>query len=165
VLPFCDLTLSTGGEILVRGETLFRGYFHPGGLTKPVDGDGWFRTRDVGRIDDEGYLSVTGRADNMFISGGENIYPEEIEILLIDYPTVRQAVVVPVADERFGERPVAFLDMADWAVEPLRSWLADRLPKFKIPDAFFPWPEDVKEPGFKPSRQALKKIAGHRMSS
>ena len=67
------------GEILVRGETLFAGYVEGEDLDRPLDAEGWFHTGDLGELDENGYLRVGGRVDNLFISGGENVQPEEIE--------------------------------------------------------------------------------------
>jgi O-succinylbenzoic acid--CoA ligase len=165
VLPFREVAVSSGGEILVRGETLFRGYFGATGLTLPIDEEGWFPTRDLGSLSPDGYLTIIGRADNMLISGGENIHPEEIECLLLDHPSVRRVVVVSVPDRRYGERPVAFVDSVEFDEDSLRDWLRDRLPKFKIPDAFYPWPSDMRQLGIKPSRVAMKELASGKRNS
>jgi O-succinylbenzoic acid--CoA ligase len=101
----------------------------------------------------------------MFISGGENIYPEEIESVLLDLPGIRQAVVVPIQDERFGSRPVAFVDVEEIQLTSILDYLSDRLPKFKIPDAFLPWPRDASPAGLKPGRQELKRLASSQMGN
>jgi len=143
--------LAEDGEILVRGATLFLGYITGDGLERPSRG-GWFPTGDLGAFDDAGRLVIVGRKDNRFISGGENIHPEEIEAALLACPGVRQALVVPIEDAEFGRRPAAFVD-AD-PVEPaaLRTTLASHLPKFKIPVHIWPWPGGMAAPGIKPSR-------------
>ncbi|MBW2108894.1 MAG: o-succinylbenzoate--CoA ligase, partial [Deltaproteobacteria bacterium] len=105
------------GEILVKGDTLFKGYVDGASTVLPVDAEGWFRTGDLGRMDTDGYLTVLGRKDNMFISGGENIFPEEIERRLRAVPGVEQATVVRVKDTEFGFRPVAFVKT--WKDTPL----------------------------------------------
>ena len=74
-----------------------------------VDNDGWLHTGDLGKLDSTGQLYVLGRKDNMIISGGENISPEEIEQVLHTFPEVHESIVVPVPDSRFGQRPVAFI--------------------------------------------------------
>jgi len=104
---------------------------------------GWFPTGDMGTLDDEGCLLVAGRKDNMFISAGENIYPEEIEKKLYELGGIEKALVVPVASEEFGFRPIAFLKpkkgvKVDGA--RIRSSLEQSLPHFKIPDVFYEWP-------------------------
>ncbi|RMI27497.1 MAG: o-succinylbenzoate--CoA ligase [Calditrichaeota bacterium] len=162
VLPYRELKLAPDGEILVRGQTRFRGYIEKGKLVQPFDEEGWYATGDIGRLDARGYLTVPGRKDHMFISGGENIHPEEIERALAEIPGVEQAVVVAVEHPEFGHRPVAFIRMA--AGKPLsptdlRTTLTRQLPRFKIPDRFFPWPEHH-PPGIKPDREFLRKLAG-----
>ncbi|HEX7071189.1 MAG TPA: AMP-binding protein, partial [Rhodothermales bacterium] len=96
VLPYRELSVSESGEILVRGRTLFAGYVEGGGQTLPLDAAGWFHTGDRGFLDDAGLLHVVGRIDNLFISGGENVQPEEIERALLGQPNVQEAIVVPV---------------------------------------------------------------------
>lgn len=140
VLPHRELSIGADGEIYVRGRTRFLGYLERGALTEPFDEAGWFATGDVGYMEND-LLLVQGRTDNMFVSGGENVMPEEIELLLMTRGDIRQAIVVPVQDDEFGRRPVAFIDAAEAAFDPeeLRSWLAERLPRFKIPIRFFEW--------------------------
>ena len=157
-LPYREVAISSEGEILVRGETLFAGYFDGGKIVPQTDTSGWFHTRDLGRLDDDGFLFVSGRADNMFISGGENIHAEEIENRLLDHPSIIQAVVVPVADKKFGERPVAFVEANEWDENLWRNLLENDLPRFKIPDHFFSWPNEIQS-GIKPNRARLRKIA------
>ncbi len=148
VLPHREVSISGDGEILVRGETLFVGYVEDGGLDRPTDEGGWFHTGDLGELDCEGYLRIRGRKDNLFVSGGENIQPEEIEEALARLESVERAIVAPVPDVNFGERPVAFVLAADDSITPdlLIRELGDELPRFKIPVAFYEWPEDA-DPG------------------
>ncbi|MBI5267274.1 MAG: o-succinylbenzoate--CoA ligase [candidate division Zixibacteria bacterium] len=146
VLNNRELRLAPDDEILVRGRTRFLGYYIDGGLQTPVDAEGWFATGDIGRLDPDGYLMVRGRKDNMFISGGENIHPEEIEMTLGRLPEVAAVVVVSVPDDEFGARPVAFVKAAEDApFEEARYivFLERFLPRFKIPDHFFPWPAET----------------------
>lgn len=148
VLPHREVAISGEGEILVRGDTLFAGYVRDDGLERPVDEAGWFHTGDLGDLGGEGYLRVRGRKDNLFISGGENIQPEEIEEHLERLERVERAVVVPIPDEDFGERPAAFVLSADGGVTSsgLAGKLERELPRFKIPVAFYEWPEGA-DPG------------------
>jgi O-succinylbenzoic acid--CoA ligase len=148
VLPYREVSISGAREVLVRGDTLFAGYVEGDELERSTDEDGWFHTGDLGDLDREGYLRVLGRKDNLFISGGENIQPEEIEDALAQLEGVKRAVVVPVPDAEFGERPVAFVLMADGGAAPdgLASALEEELPRFKLPIAFYEWPEDA-DPG------------------
>ncbi len=144
VLPHREVTIADTGEIWVRGATLFRGYVVSDGLQDPRNEAGWYPTGDLGRFDADGRLQVRGRVDNQFISGGENIQPEEIERALQQLGGVRRAVVVPVPDATYGQRPVAFVD-ADTEAHALDDWreaLAARLPRFKLPDTIYAWPDD-----------------------
>ncbi|CAN5655874.1 o-succinylbenzoate--CoA ligase [soil metagenome] len=148
VLPHREVSIAGDGEVLVRGETLFAGYIEEDGLNRAIDEAGWFHTGDLGELDDEGYLRILGRKDNLFVSGGENVQPEEIEETLGRLASVERAVVAPAPDVNFGERPVAFVLAADDSVTPdiLIRELGDELPRFKIPVAFYEWPEDA-DPG------------------
>jgi O-succinylbenzoic acid--CoA ligase len=150
-----EVRVSEDGEILVRGETLLAGYVEDGGASLSTDGDGWYRTGDLGELDDRGYLRVTGRRDNLFVSGGENIQPEEIEASLLRLEGVEEAVVVPVPDPEFGERPVAFVRRGKGMGEPARE-LEKVLPRFKVPKTFHDWEGSG---GMKPDRVALKERA------
>jgi len=147
-LPHRELRIGADQEILVRGNVLFRGYVTDGTLQDPRDADGWLHTGDRGRIDDDGYLRVRGRADNQFVSGGENIQPEEIERALVQLDAVRRAVVVPVPDDEFGQRPAAFVDAAA-ATSPsqLVRQLEATLPRFMIPVKFYSWPAGADHAG------------------
>ena len=142
ILPYRQVFIADDGEILVRGATLFQGYLEQGTLHTPMDEQGWFRTGDRGWVGPDGMLRVIGRSDNMFISGGENIHPEEIEQWLCTRQGVRQAIVVPVEDETYGQRPVAFVDVEGPlpAKADFEAFLEGVLPRFKIPEAFYPWP-------------------------
>jgi len=162
-LAFRELSLTAGGEILVRGRTLFRGYVEETGVRAARDASGWFHSGDLGRLDADGRLVVTGRRDTMFISGGENIHPEEIERELLRYPGVLAAIVAPVPDPEFGARPVAFLRTATGsppADAELDRFLRMTLPGFKIPRCYLSWP-DIEE-GMKPDRRSLGALARRR---
>ncbi len=161
LLPYRELAIAPDGEILVKGKTLFKGYIVPGGIELPLDANGFFHTRDCGRLDDHGLLFVRGRKDLMFISGGENIYPSEIERAIADVSGVAHAVVVPVDQPPMGKRPVAFVKMQKGRTldaERLETQLRRRLEGFKIPIAFLPWPADMHNL-LKPDRAALSKLA------
>lgn len=129
-------------EICVRGDTLFAGYYQAdGSLLLPLDADGWFHTGDAGYWQND-ELVIHGRIDNQFISGGENIQPEQIEQQLLQHPAIAQAIVVPVPDEEWGMRCVCFID---WQQEPiaaaeLSAWLRQFLPAFMLPKHYLPWP-------------------------
>lgn len=155
------LRLSTDGEIQVKGDTLFRGYLEEGHCLRPLTEDGWFATGDLGRLDAQGYLTVTGRRDNMFIAGGENIQPEEIEAAICACSGVAEAIVVPVPHAEFGTTPAAFVRTESGAAPDaaaLRGRLAEQLPRFKIPRYILAWPE-LPETGIKASRRLLAERA------
>ena len=100
-----ELKIEESGEILVRGKTMCLGYYRDGQICSVVNDEGWFPTRDLGKLDGSGQLFVRGRIDNMFISGGENIYPETIERAMKEAFDVEQAVVIPKPDPEYGARP------------------------------------------------------------
>ena len=165
-LPHREVTLSGEGEILVRGETLFAGYVEGGAVDRPLDADGWFHTGDLGDLDASGSLRVQGRKDNLFVSGGENIQPEEVEEVLSGLEGVEETVVVPVPDPEFGERPVAFVRIPDGIVEPetMKRALEKVLPRFKIPVSLYPWPDEASSAGMKVDRAFFRGRA-RRLSS
>ena len=159
-LPYREISVAEDGEILVRGETLFAGYAEGGGLDRRLDEAGWFHTKDLGSMDERGYLRVRGRKDNQFVSGGENVQPEEIEAALCRIEGVEGAVVVPVADEEFGERPVAFVRARGGRPpQNLAKALEPVLPRFKIPVAFHDWPEQSGPEAMKVDRASFRKLA------
>jgi len=159
-LPHRNVCIGTDGEILVKGPTLCSGYVEGRELRDPRNSDGWFPTGDRGRLDARGNLHVLGRMDNMFVSGGENIQPEEIEHCLEGLDGVERAVVVPVSDEEYGRRPVAFV-RGERAKDglALQDALARALPAFKIPDEFYPLPAGGQAGGLQGFRSELRERA------
>ena len=122
------------GEILVRGDKVTPGY-HNRPDADAFDG-GWLHTDDLGRVDSDGYLHITGRLDNMMIVGGENVYPTDVEETLAEHPAIAQAVVVAKPDERKGEIPVANVVLEageELTQEELTEWFIDRDAAFKHP--------------------------------
>ncbi|MEA1979901.1 MAG: o-succinylbenzoate--CoA ligase, partial [candidate division Zixibacteria bacterium] len=158
VLSYRAVRLSSKNEILVKGETLFKGYYLNGKLNKPLNSEGWFSTGDIGQFDNDNNLVVAGRIDNQFISGGENISPEEIENIIAELYDFEKVIVVPVLDKEFGERPVIFIS-GEFDKNEIVEKLNKKLPSYKIPDYFFKWPEDLTEISIKPSRDILKQMA------
>ena len=159
LLPYRELTIATDGEVLVRGRTLFKGYVKGAGVELPIDAGGNFATGDIGRFDEDGNLQITGRKDLMFISGGENIYPEQIERALCDVENIAQAVVVPINDDEFGNRPVAYIQTIDGQTfdsEKILAALREKLEAFKLPVKFYAMPGSE---GLKPDRQKLIRAA------
>jgi O-succinylbenzoic acid--CoA ligase len=123
----------TIGEIAIRGEVLFKGYLGD----ETLDADSWFRAGDMGSLDTDGYLNVCGRKDDMLISGGENIFPREIEAEVENFPGVADCAVIGVPDTKWGERPVLFVETttpADCNLDTLKQYLRERLARIKVPD-------------------------------
>jgi malonyl-CoA/methylmalonyl-CoA synthetase len=124
-------------QVLVRGPNVFDGYWRNPEATAAAFHDGWFRTGDLADRSADGYYTLRGRASDLIISGGFNIYPREIEDLLLEQPGVREAAVVGAPDERRGEVPVAYL-VAEGPVDAaaLREACARGLASFKVPRGF-----------------------------
>ncbi len=133
-------TVDEPGELQLKGPVVFSGYFdNPTATAASFTEDGWFRTGDILSVDEDGFFTVRGRLKEMFISGGENVYPAEVEAAIFDFPGVAQVAVVGVPDERWGEVGRAFVEPSEGArVQPeeLRSFLGDRLARYKIPRSF-----------------------------
>ena len=125
------------GQVLVRGPNVFREYWaNPEATTNAFD-DGWFRTGDIASRSPDGYYTLQGRMSDLIISGGFNIYPREIEELLLEQPGVREAAVVGTPDQRRGEVPVAYV-VTDGSIEAdsLRDVCSRSLASFKVPRGF-----------------------------
>lgn len=125
------------GEIQLRGPNVIREYWNRPEASADAFSDGtWFRSGDMGYVDDDGFLFVADRLKDMIISGGENIYPAEIEQLIIELPEVSAVAVIGVAHEKWGEAPVAVITLQPGAMldaERVRAHLDGRLARFKIP--------------------------------
>lgn len=127
------------GELWIRGPHVSQGYWHdPAATAAAFDADGWFHTGDLARRDADGFHTIAGRQKDMIISGGVNIYPAEIEGQLLLHPAVRDAAVVGVADDTWGEAGIAFIvaGAARPTPDALTSFLLERLAKFKVPKAW-----------------------------
>ena len=124
------------GEICAIGPAVFNGYYRNDAANASAFRNGWFRTGDLGYLDDRGFLFITGRQSDMFISGGSNIYPLEIENIIATHPAVAEACVLGLPDPKWGERGVAVVSLApDHAVDAtaLTEFLKGRLASYKIP--------------------------------
>ena len=124
------------GELVVRGPSVFAGYWRNPDATREAIVDGWLRTGDVAERDEEGFYRIRDRVKDMYISGGENVYPAEVESVLGAHPAVVEAAVVGVPDERWGEvgRAVVVLrEGHDASPEELIEWCRERLASFKVP--------------------------------
>jgi acyl-CoA synthetase (AMP-forming)/AMP-acid ligase II len=132
-------SLSPGGkgEILVRGYNIMRGYLDdPEGTAAAIDSDGWLHTGDIGMTDERGYVKVTDRKKDMYIVGGFNAYPAEIEGMLLEYEALAQAAVIGIPDARLGEVGMAFVvPRPGCAVtaEDIIAWARSHMANFKVP--------------------------------
>ncbi len=156
-LPNREIRLAPDGEIFVRGPSLFQGYLNASFQTD------WFATKDLGRFEN-GKLLITGRKDWMFISGGENIQPEEIEREILSLPHILEAAVVGKDDPEFGKRPVAIIKAEKpITLAQLQATLQDRLPKFKIPIQLHLFDEIPKKNDFKINRFILSQFVNNQL--
>jgi len=125
------------GELCLRGPHVCLGYWNnPNGTRQALDDEGWFHTGDLARCDNDGFFFIAGRSKDMIISGGVNIYPAEIEKELLDHPSVSEAAVIGMSDEKWGEIPVAFVALkAGTRTTDLEliKFLRSRLNKIKLP--------------------------------
>ncbi len=162
VLPFRKMKITSQKEIIVKGPCLFSGYYEQKKKYLPLDQDSYFHTGDLGELNDNGSLTILGRKDNMFISGGENIYPEEIEKKLEEIAFIKVAFVVGLSCSEFGMRPAAFIDLKrdkPWIKKTFMSinrQLEKSLPRFKVPIQYFKLPN---EKGLKQNRKELEDYA------
>ena len=126
------------GELCTRGYSVMLGYWNePQKTAEAIDADGWMHTGDLGIMDDNGYLNITGRIKDMVIRGGENVYPREIEEFLYTHPDVLDAQVVGVPDARYGEELCAWIKIRSGAqpltAEAVRAFASGKLAHYKIP--------------------------------
>ncbi|MEB3062384.1 acyl-CoA synthetase [[Mycobacterium] zoologicum] len=147
VLPLSDVRLvdannvpvpaGTRGEICVRGPQVMAGYWrNPEATAAVIDDEGWFHTGDIGQADDEGYVWVIDRVKDMVISGGENVYPAEVEDVLYGHPAVAEVAVLGTPHEKWGEAVTAVVALRPGAaltLEELRDFARDKLAAFKLP--------------------------------
>ena len=132
-----ELPANTEGEIWTRGPQVMKGYYNrPEETAAAVTPDGWFKTGDMGTIDEEGFIKITGRKKELIISSGENISPLEIEEVIAQHPAVFEVAVLPSPDSHRGEVPKAFVALHEGAAcddAELRAFCRERLPHYKVP--------------------------------
>ncbi len=138
--PITGLTLPRGqkGELCTRGYSVMRGYWkQPDKTAEAIDAGGWMHTGDLGIMDDDGYVDVSGRIKDMVIRGGENIYPREIEEFLYTHPSIADVQVVGVTDDKFGEELMAWVilreGVAGLTADDVREFSRGKLAHYKIP--------------------------------
>jgi fatty-acyl-CoA synthase len=149
------------GELVVRGPNVMLGYWNRPDATAEALRDGWLHTSDIATMDADGYVTIVGRRGDMILSGGENIYPAEIEHAAADHPAVAECAVVGADDEKWGQRPVAFV--ACWpgheiGAEELLAFLEDRIARFKLPREVRLLPMLPKNAAGKVLRAELRKL-------
>lgn len=144
------------GEVWLKAKSMASGYWRNGGLAPLANEQGWFATRDRGDVN-EGRLTIIGRMDNLFFSGGEGIQPEELERVIAAHPLIHQVFVVPLDDVEFGQRPVAVVECAENAdIAAFPEWVSDKLARFQQPRHWLVLPPELKSGGIKISRRALQ---------
>ncbi|QIG43018.1 AMP-binding protein [Nocardioides anomalus] len=132
-IPGMQMRIADNGELLVRGEHVMLGYLDdPEATREAIDADGWLHTGDIGSLDDDGNLRITDRLKDMYISGGFNVYPAEVEQALLRMDGVADVAVVGVPDERLGEVGKAFV-VGDVTPEDVVAFARERLANFKVP--------------------------------
>jgi O-succinylbenzoic acid--CoA ligase len=163
-LPGREIRLSSDGEVLTRGETLFQGYITTDALSLRCDEEGWFATGDLGEILSDGTLAIIGRKDAQFVSGGENIHPEMIENALTSLPGIIAACVVPMPNAEFGHRPFAFVvsQGASLDLNEIREALRPLIPSFALPIGVQEAPAELLTPTGKISRAMAVQVAANR---
>ncbi|MFJ9176061.1 FadD3 family acyl-CoA ligase [Streptomyces sp. NPDC102360] len=130
-----EVRVADDGEVLVRGYAVMKGYLDdPAATAETIDPDGWLHTGDLGELDAEGRLRIVGRKKDMFIVGGFNAYPAEVEGFLLEHPAVAQAAVIGVPDARMGQVGKAFVVAREQvSAEDLIAWSRERMAGFKVP--------------------------------
>lgn len=135
-----DVAPGEAGEIWLSGPNITPGYWNrPADTAQAFTSDGWFRTGDIARRDEDGFVTLVDRRKDMFISGGENVYPAEVELVLLDHPDIAEAAVIGIADERWGEVGRAFVVLkAGCVLDPaaLAAHCAARIARYKVPKEF-----------------------------
>ena len=147
------------GEICIRGQHVMKGYFENPAATAEVSSHGWHHTGDVGYQDNDGYLFIVDRKKEMIISGGFNIFPNEIEQVILEHPCVQDCAVVGVPDDKWGEAVLAVLELRAGDtidLEEIRLFCRHRLGGVKTPKAFEVWPELPRSAVGKISRRAIR---------
>jgi len=155
------------GEVYVQGPNVMTGYWRrPEETAKVLSADGWFRSGDVGVADEDGYVRISDRLKDVIISGGENIYPAEVESVLFGHEAVAECAVIGVPDDKWGEVGKALVvPTPDAAIEPddLLAYLDGRLARFKIPKYLEFVPELPKNAAGKLLKAHLRQLYGHNL--
>jgi acyl-CoA synthetase (AMP-forming)/AMP-acid ligase II len=156
-----DVPPGTPGEVITRGPHLISGYWNLPDATREAIRDGWFHTGDIAEVDEDGFVYIKDRSKDMVISGGENVYPAEVENVLLGHPGVKQAAVIGQPSAKWGECVCAIIVKADgWAGDEagltgaLQAHVRERLARYKQPKAY----AYVDELPLNPSGKILKRV-------
>ena len=156
------LTAGQDGEVRIKGPNVMKGYYNLPELTASVfDEHGYFRTGDMGRIDADGFLFITGRIKEMLIISGENVFPREIEEVVNHHPIVKDSAVVGLQDPSRGEVPICFVELKDgaaWDEASVRAFAREKLPPYKVPREFRVLEALPRNPTGKIMRRALVEL-------
>jgi long-chain acyl-CoA synthetase len=131
-----DVAAAEVGEIAIRGENVMKGYWQRPEDTATAIPDGWFRTGDLARTDDDGYFFIVDRKKEMIIRGGYNVYPREVEEVLYEHPKIREAAVVGIPDDEWGEEigaAVVLHEGEELAPEEVSEYVKERIAAYKYP--------------------------------
>lgn len=157
-----DVAPGEAGELLIRGPGITPGYWNPSGTLRPaIEADGWLHSGDVARCDADGCYTIVDRSKDMYISGGENVYPAEVEKVLLEYPGIVEVAVIGVPDERWGETGRAFFSLSDEVTtvpdeSQLREFCRQHLAGYKVPRSFQPVTELPRNALGKVTKQVLR---------
>jgi fatty-acyl-CoA synthase len=150
------------GEICCRGPAVFNGYHANPEATEKAMRGGWFHTNDLGRMDERGLLYITGRESDMYISGGSNVYPREVEEVLLMHPGVAEVAILGVADAKWGEIGVAVVVLREGAAgvdeAALLAHLEGRCARYRWPRQVFFWDELPKSGYGKITKKDIKRL-------
>ncbi|WP_271899111.1 acyl-CoA synthetase [Candidatus Phyllobacterium onerii] len=147
------------GEICVIGPAVFAGYYNNPEANAKAFRNGWFRTGDLGHMDETGFLFITGRASDMYISGGSNIYPREIEEKMLTHPDIREVALLGIPDPVWGEVGLAVCVARPGTApesEEIIAWLGDKIARYKIPKRLVFWPEMPKSAYGKVAKKLIR---------
>jgi acyl-CoA synthetase (AMP-forming)/AMP-acid ligase II len=152
------------GEVVTRGQVLMKGYWNRPDLTEKTIRNGWLHTGDIGYLDDQGYLFLVDRKNDKIISGGSNVYPREVEDVLTAHPAVREAAVVGIPDETWGELVHAVVSVREPVdTDDILSFISERVPKYKRPRSIEIWPELPKSHAGKILRRTVREQETERL--
>lgn len=147
------------GEICVIGPAVFAGYFDNPEANAKAFRDGWFRTGDLGHMDEAGFVYITGRASDMYISGGSNVYPREIEEKILTHPDISEVAVLGIPDPVWGEVGLAVCVARSGSApdgDAITAWLNSKMARYKLPKRFVFWPEMPKSAYGKIAKKLIK---------